>query len=50
MKSGKNRISGDIYVDRKYGNAYYDRYRNNDVYYAYTVDHKEEGRVHYICK
>ena len=31
-----------IYVDRKHGNAYYDRYRNNWIMCA--VEH-EEGRA-----
>jgi hypothetical protein len=36
-----------IYVDRKYGNAYYDRYRNNWVECA--VKH-EEGRALHLDK
>jgi hypothetical protein len=36
-----------IYVDRKYGNAYYDRYRNNWIRCA--VEH-EEGRVLHLDK
>ena len=36
-----------IYVDRKYGNAYYDRYRNNRV--QCSVEH-EEGRALHIDK
>jgi hypothetical protein len=33
-----------IYIDRKYGNAYYDRYRNNWVPCA--VEHKEGRALH----
>jgi len=33
-----------IYIDRKYGNAYYDRYRNNWV--QCSVDHEEGGALH----
>jgi hypothetical protein len=36
-----------IYIDRKYGNAYYDRYRNN--WMQCTVEH-EEGRALNIDK
>jgi hypothetical protein len=36
-----------IYVDRKYGNAYYDRYRNNWIECA--VEH-EEGRALHVDK
>ena len=36
-----------IYVDRKYGNAYYDRYRNNWIWCA--VEH-EEGRALHLDK
>jgi len=32
-----------IYVDRKYGNAYYDRYRNNWIPCA--IEEHEEGRA-----
>ena len=33
-----------IYVDRKYGNVYYDRYRNNGVECA--IEHKEGRALH----
>jgi hypothetical protein len=33
-----------IYVDRKHGNAYYDRYRNNWIECA--VEHKEGRALH----
>jgi hypothetical protein len=33
-----------IYVDRKYGNAYYDRYRNNWI--GCAVEHKEGRALH----
>jgi hypothetical protein len=36
-----------IYVDRKHGNAYYDRYRNNWIMCA--VEH-EEGRALHLDK
>jgi hypothetical protein len=36
-----------IYIDRKYGNAYYDRYRNNWVQCA--LEH-EEGRALHVDK
>jgi hypothetical protein len=36
-----------IYVDRKYGNAYYDRYRNNWI--GCAVEH-EEGRALHLDK
>jgi hypothetical protein len=32
-----------IYVDRKYGNAYYDRYRNNWI--ECEVEEHEEGKA-----
>ena len=32
-----------IYIDRKHGNAYFDRYRNNWIPCA--VEHHEEGRA-----
>ena len=32
-----------IYVDRKYGNAYYDRYRDNWI--GCAVEEHEEGRA-----
>ncbi len=37
-----------IYVDRKYGNAYYDRYRNNWI--PCTIEHEEEGRALHVDK
>jgi hypothetical protein len=36
-----------IYIDRKYGNAYYDRYRNDWV--PCSVEH-EEGRALHVDK
>jgi hypothetical protein len=36
-----------IYVDRKHGNAYYDRYRNNWI--GCAVEH-EEGRALHMDK
>ena len=36
-----------IYVDRKYGNAYYDRYRNNRV--ECSIEH-EKGRALHVDK
>jgi hypothetical protein len=36
-----------IYVDRKHGNAYYDRYRNNWIHCA--VEH-EKGRALHLDK
>jgi hypothetical protein len=36
-----------IYVDRKYGNAYYDRYRNNWIHCE--VEH-EQGRALQVDK
>ena len=37
-----------IYVDRKYGNAYYDRYRNNWI--QCEIEEHEEGRALHIDK
>ncbi len=37
-----------IYVDRKYGNAYYDRYRNNWI--TCSVEEHEEGRALHLDK
>jgi hypothetical protein len=38
-----------VYVDRKYGKAYYDRYRNNWI--ECTVgEHHEEGRALHLDK
>jgi len=36
-----------IYIDRKYGNAYYDRYRSNWI--PCVVEH-EEGRALHVDK
>jgi hypothetical protein len=38
-----------IYVDRKYGNAYYDRYRNNRIECA-VEEHHEEGKALHVDK
>jgi len=38
-----------IYVDRKYGNAYYDRYRNNWIE-CEVGEHHEEGRALHVDK
>ena len=38
-----------IYVDRKYGNAYYDRYGNNWVE-CEVEEHREEGRALHVNK
>ena len=37
-----------VYVDRKHGNAYYDRYRNNWIECA--VEQHEEGRALHLDK
>jgi hypothetical protein len=37
-----------IYVDRKYGNAYYDRYRNNWI--GCAVEHEEGRALHLDMK
>jgi hypothetical protein len=37
-----------IYIDRKYGNAYYDRYRN--YWIPCSVEHHEEGRALHVDK
>lgn len=37
-----------IYVDRKYGNAYYDRYRNNWI--GRAVEREEGGRALHLDK